>query len=288
MQFKPRVPYPRRLFCDLPPPPPLILLPTLMLAACISNPAQIGLDSNTTAQLATNLAQTALTAKQGTPIALSNAQTAAALATNLPAKLSCKDIGARLVKTRAKLASQGKKGTTPPPNANKVNTVASAATLIGGMTGNSQLADIGGQLGALAGNQSDPKIALLNAQYSELGVRANAQNCKLPIEARVAPAALKLNCKQIAAEWLTARQAGSGEPFGGLFGGTDKSQKLARAGTVVALAAGLTGNSDLSNLSRMGKGVPAPSSPTGLSLSLDDLEALATTKRCKLPNAVAN
>ncbi len=270
-----------------------------LLTGCVSNPQQQA--------LANAALQTAM-GQGGNPqlaagLAQGAARTALAVpAVELPAKLSCKDLSKRLIQARSDMASVGVGQNKLPVAADsKLAMAATAASVIGAVSGNAQLADAGGQLSSLTANGKNDQLAALDALRGELETRAANQKCKLPIEARVSPTMVKMSCNQIASEWLATHQqqalaatAPVAQPLAGLGGAGNKLQATAAiVGAVASVAASATGNQELGSIANVanqvgggGAAAPAAVSPVMQSaLARDELETAASAKRCKLPAA---
>lgn len=268
-----------------------------LLTGCVSNPQQ---------QALTNAALQTAMGQGGNPqlaagLAQGAARTALAVpAVELPAKLSCKDLSKRLIQARSDMASVGVgQNKLPVATDSKLAMAATAASVIGAVSGNAQLADAGGQLSSLTANGKNDQLAALDALRGELETRAANQKCKLPIEARVSPTMLKMSCNQIASEWLATHQqqalaatAPAAQPLSGLGGAGNKLQATAAiVGAVASVAASATGNQELGSIANVanqvgggGAAAPAAVSPVLQSaLARDELEMAASAKRCKLP-----
>lgn len=267
---------------------PLVLITSalsavFLLSAC-GGAAQKGLGAAALQNggVPTNGTQLAATAVQ---VALSNQSGTATPATTLPAKLSCKEISTRLIKSRNEMASSSNAGSGD----NTIAMAAGAASLLGTMTGKGQLTSIGNQLGsAVPANQSNQQTP----QMAELESRANAQKCKLPVEALVSPAVSRMSCSQLTSEWTAATQtntpqqpsAGAANLAGGNMG------KLAQVGAVASLAGTLTGNKSLTQVGDLANGQNqggAPSKMATSEFSRQELETAANARHCKLSNSVA-
>lgn len=270
-----------------------------LLTGCVSNPQQQAL---TNAALQTAMGQGA-NPQLAAGLAQGAAKTALAVpAVELPAKLSCKDLSKRLIQARSDMASVGVgQNKLPVATDSKLAMAATAASVIGAVSGNAQLADAGGQLSSLTANGKNDQLAALDALRGELETRAANQKCKLPLEARVSPTMLKMSCNQIASEWLATHQqqalaatAPAAQPLAGLGGAGNKLQATAAiVGAVASVAASATGSQELGAVANVanqvgggGAAAPVAVSPVLQSaLARDELETAASAKRCKLPAA---
>lgn len=272
-----------------------------LLTGCVSNPQQQAL---TNAALQTAMGQ-GTSPQLAAGLAQGVAKTALVVpAVELPAKLSCKDLSKRLIQARSEMASVAiGQNRLPAATDNKLAMAATAAGVIGAVSGNAQLVDAGAQLSSLTANGRGDQLAALDALRGELEMRATNQKCKLPIEARVSPTMLKMSCNQIASEWLVTHQqqalaaaAPVAQPAGGLGGAGNKLQATAAiVGAVASVAASATGSQELGAIANVanqvgggGAAVSAPAAlPPGLqsALARDELETAASAKRCKLPAA---
>lgn len=247
----------------------------ILLMGCGSNPQQLANVASAVqgnaggggkTQLATGIAQAALV----------NSGSGQA-ASSLPAKMSCKEISGRLIKARS--ASNTVVNAAPGAADNKIAMAAATASLVGALSGNSQLAGMGSQLGAVSGGGVQGSVQ--DSGVSELQARAATQNCKLPLEAQVSPAISKMSCKQLQTEWSSGGQAPS--PAAGIPLARGGAQdKLAMAGAAASLAGALTGNKELVSIAEV-TGQATGSAQGGRSTyARDEIQIAAKARQCKL------
>ena len=162
---------------------------------------------------------------------------------------------------------------------------AGAASLVGTLSGNKQLANIGGQLAAgTDGNVQNNEVAALQA-------RASTQGCKLPIEAQVSPEVSKMNCKSLQAEWVSATNAPVSAPVSaGVVAKTGAQDKIAMVGAAASLAGALTGNQGLAKVGEIsGQVTGNGQAQTGTGVDnerfREELQIAAQARKCKLPGA---
>lgn len=252
----------------------------VLLSGCGSNPQQLAnvagaMQAGSAAggnktQLAAGVAQAAL-----------SGSSAGVAASNLPEKMSCKDISGRLIKARSGVASASPAGVAPADN--KLAMAAGAASLVGTLSGNSQLAGLGSQLGSVSGG------AVQDGGIAELQARASAQGCKLPIEAQVSPAISKMSCKALQAEWMSGNTGSApvAAPAAGLLGRGGAQDKLAMAGAAASLAGALTGSKELAKVGEMAGQATGHGQAPASAHSREELQIAAKARQCKLPGATA-
>lgn len=251
----------------------------MLMSGCGSNPQQLANvasamqtgaanSGGNKTQLAAGVAQAALAGSASGPGASA-----------LPEKMSCKDISGRLIKARS-----GTAGAAPAMGGaadNKLAMAAGAASLVGNLSGNSQLAGIGSQLGAVSGG------AVQDGGVSELQARASAQGCKLPLEAQVSPAVSKMSCKAMQTEWQ-AGNAPAAPATAGLLGRGGAQDKVAMAGAAASLAGALTGNKELAKVGEMaGQATGSAPSAGSSNYARDELQIAAKARNCKLPGVAS-